>query len=119
MTSAVRKLMLWSPRILGILVALFLGVFALDAFGEGKGFVEALPGFLIHASPALVLLATVAVSWRWEWVGGLVFIALAALYTATTLNHVDWILAIAGPLFVVGSLFLVSWRHRKELHARS
>jgi len=118
MTSSVRKLLLWSPRILGILVALFLGVFALDAFGEGQGFVEALPAFLIHAAPAFLLLLAVAVAWRWEWVGGVVFIALAALYTVTTLQRVDWILAIAGPLFVVGSLFLVSWRHR-ELRARS
>ena len=119
MTSSVRKLMLWSPRVLGILVALFLAVFALDAFGEGKGLVEALPDFLIHVAPALVLLLVVAVSWRWEWVGGVVFTAVAVAYSVTTLHRLDWVLAIAGPLLVVGSLFLLSWHHHKELRARS
>jgi len=30
------RLVLWIPRILGILVCVFLGVFSLDAFGNGK-----------------------------------------------------------------------------------
>ncbi len=113
MTSSARKLLLWSPRILGILVALFFGVFALDAFSEG------IPAFLLHAAPALLLLLVVSVSWRWEWVGGAVFIALALLYGVTTLRRVDWILVISGPLLVVGVLFLWSWRHHKELRAHS
>ncbi len=117
MTPGTRKLLLWSPRMLGILVALFLGVFALDAFEEGKTFLESLPAFLIHVSPALILLLVVAVSWRWEWIGGIVFLALAVLYIGSTLHRVDWILAIAGPLLVVGALFLLSWNHHAELHA--
>lgn len=119
MTSSARQLLLWGPRILGILLALFLGLFALDAFDEGKRFEEALPAFLIHAAPALLLLLVVTVSWRWEWVGGAVFITLAVLYCVTTLRRIDWILVIAGPLLVVGVLFLLSWRHHKELHAQS
>ncbi|MBI2616142.1 MAG: hypothetical protein HYW52_10825 [Gemmatimonadetes bacterium] len=39
MTEMSRTLLLWSPRVLGILVSLFLGMFALDAFSEGKGLV--------------------------------------------------------------------------------
>jgi len=113
MTSSSRKLLLWSPRILGILVALFLGVFALDAVGEG------ISAFLLHAAPALLLLLVVAVSWRWEWVGGAVFITLAVLYGVTTMRRMDWVLVISGPLLVVGALFLWSWRHHKELHAQS
>ena len=30
---------------------------------------QALPDFLIHLTPMLLLLVVVAVSWRWEWVG--------------------------------------------------
>ncbi len=114
MTSQVRKLLLWSPRIFGILFALFLGVFALDAIGEG------LPAVLLHAAPTLLLLVVVAVSWRWEWVGGCVFIALAVLFGAPSLARGDfWNLAVSGPLLAAGVLFLWSWRHRKELHAHS
>ena len=33
-----KQLLFWTPRILGILFALFLSMFALDVFGEGYGF---------------------------------------------------------------------------------
>lgn len=113
MTSSPRKLLLWSPRILGILVAVFLGVFALDAFDEG------IPAFLLHLAPALLLLLLVALAWRWEWLGGAAFIALAVLYGVPAWARGDWLLVITGPLLVVGFLFLWSWRHHNELHAES
>ena len=113
MTSPVRKLLLWSPRILGILIALFLGVFALDAIGDG------LPAFLLHAAPGIVLLMVVAVSWRWEWVGGAVFIALAVLSGVLAWARGPWNLVVCGPVLAVGVLFLLSWRHHVELRAPS
>ena len=118
MNKITRTLLLWSPRILGIAVALFLGMFALDAFSEGEAFLEALPHFFLHTIPALVVLAIVAVSWRWEWVGAAACVALAVLY-AVSVQRWDWIVTISGPLFVVGSLFLWSWRHHHELHLRT
>ena len=112
------RLVLWGPRLLGILVSLFIGLFALDAFSEGKPFLEALPDAVIHLIPALLLLALVAVSFRWEWIGAVVFIGLAVLYAATMAKgHLDWMLLISGPLLVVGALFLWSWLHHSELHA--
>ena len=64
MTMTVGRLLLWSPRILGIVVSLFIGLFALDAFSQGRPFIEALPDFVIHLIPAFVLLALVGASWR-------------------------------------------------------
>ena len=78
------------------------GLFALDAFGEG------IPALLLHLAPAILLLLVVALSWRWPWVGAVVFLALAAFYALNTLHRPDWILAISGPLSVVGVLFLWS-----------
>lgn len=119
MTKRSRKLLLWTPRIFGILVCLFLSLFALDAFGSGKTFIQALPDFAIHVFPMLVLLAVVGVSWRWEWVGGLVFTGLAVAYVYFARNHVSWIPVIAGPLLIVGALFFWSWRHHSELRANA
>ena len=111
-------LLLWSPRILSILVSLFIGMFALDAFGQGKPLLEALPDFVVHLIPAFVLLALVGASWRWEWIGGVTFMGLAVLYATTKAReHLDWMLVISGPLMVVGALFFWSWRHHGELHA--
>ena len=89
MNMRLGKLLLWSPRILGVLVCLFLSLFALDAFGGGKTFIQALPDFGIHVAPMLVLLAVVAVSWRWAWVGGLVFTGLAVAYACFAFNHIS------------------------------
>ncbi len=118
MWTTSRRLQLWGPRLLGVLVSLFIGLFALDAFSEGKPFLEALPDVVIHLIPAVLLLAVVAVSFRWEWIGAVVFIGLAVLYAATMAKgHLDWMLLISGPLVVVGALFLWSWLQHSELHA--
>jgi len=119
MTERSGKLLIWSPRILGILVCLFLSLFALDAFGGGKTFIQALPDFAIHVSPMLILLAVVAVSWRWEWIGGLVFTGLALGYVYFARNHLSWIPPIAGPLLIVGVLFFWSWHHHRRLRANA
>ena len=117
MTSRSSKLLQWSPRILGVLVSLFLGVFSLDAFGPDRTFAEASADFAIHLAPALFLLAVVAVAWRWEWVGALVFTGVALGYAYAARTRVSWILVIAGPLLIVGILFFWSWLRRKELRA--
>ncbi|MBM4188776.1 MAG: hypothetical protein FJ206_15845 [Gemmatimonadetes bacterium] len=117
MTSRWGSLLLWSPRVLGILVCLFLSVFALDAFEGGKTFLQGLGDFLLHLSPMLILLGVVALSWRWQWIGGVVFTVLGlayALYAGLPRHHPEWILPIAGPLLLVGVLFLVSWIRRAK-----
>lgn len=115
MVTTSDQLLLWSPRVLGILVSLFIGMFALDAFSAGKPFFETLPDFVIHVIPAIALLALVGASWRWEWIGGVTFIGLAVLYAVTmSKGRLDWMLTISGPLLVVGALFLRSWLHRSR-----
>ena len=116
MAAASGRLLRWSPRILGILLSLFVGMFALDAFGHGQPFFAALPGFLVHLIPALVLLALVGASWRLEWIGGLAFIGLAVFYAVMAKGHIEWMLVISGPLAVVGALFWWSWFRHSELH---
>jgi hypothetical protein len=111
MTTSSRHVLAWSPRVIGILVSLFMAMFALDAFGGERPFVQALRDFFIHLIPAFGLLLIVAVSWRREWIGGIGFLALALLYSTTMARgHVEWMLAIALPLAIVGALFLWSWR---------
>jgi len=102
---------LWVPRMAGIAMSAFLAVFAFDAFG-GKPFLEALPEFLIHLAPAAIVLAVVALAWRYPLAGAGVFGALAAGYAAVVHGRPDWTFAIAGPLEGVGALLLVSGLRR-------
>jgi hypothetical protein len=73
----------------------------------------------MHVAPMLALLAVVALSWRWEWLGGIVFVGLALAYAYFARAHPSWVLAIAAPLFIVGVLFFWSWRHHGRLHAHA
>ena len=118
MATTSGRLLLWSPRILGILVSLFMGLFALDAFSQGKPLFEAIPDFVVHLIPPFILLVLVGASWRREWIGGFAFVGLALVYATTMARgRLDWTLVIAGPLMLVGVLFLWSWRHHGDLRA--
>ena len=118
MTTTSARLLLWSPRLLGILACLFIGMFALDAFSEGKPFLQALPDFLIHLMPAVVLFGFVVASFRRQWIGAVAFIGLAVAYALTApKGRLDWMLTISGPLLMVGALFLWSWFQRGKLLA--
>jgi hypothetical protein len=109
MNERSRSLQVWLPRILAILVCLFLSLFALDAVGASE--------LAVHLAPTLVLLAIVAISWRWEWVGGLVFTALAFVYAYVARDHASWVAVISGPLLIVGVSYLWSWRYHGRLRA--
>ena len=109
MNDTLYGLLRWAPRLLGIGVAIFLSLFALDAFGQGRPWREATADFVIHLTPAALILAAVVASWRREWIGAVAFVGFAIGYASLALNRPDWILAISGPLFLVGILFLASW----------
>jgi hypothetical protein len=107
------QLLLWGPRLLGVVVSAFLALFAVDAFQSGKPLTRALADFAVHLLPAAVVLAIVALSWRRPWVGGVAFVLLAAVYAVTARSRVDWIMVISGPLLATGMLFLWSWNHQR------
>ena len=120
MKRPVKRLLFWTPRILCILFAVFVSLFALDVFGEGYGFWETIQALLMHLVPTGVILIVLAISWRWEWVGGVLFIALGVLYLAMSWGRLHWsaYLVISGPLFLVGVLFLINWLYRAELRTQ-
>lgn len=107
-----------APRALGIAFALFLSLFALDVFETPAGFVDTAIALLIHLVPTFVLLATVAVAWRREWIGALVFGALGVAYVALVRGFpVATYAVIAGPALATAALYLASWRrHRGPQH---
>ena len=115
MTPTIERLVWWGPRISGLAVAGFLALFALDAFNS-TSFFRALPAFAIHLIPSLLVLAVVAVAWRFEWIGAIGFIGLAALYAMRVHGRIDWVAVISGPLVLVGVLFLLSWWYRAAVH---
>ena len=115
MTAAVPRSLYWPPRILGILFALFLSVFALDAVNEG------ILAVLMHLRPGLLVLLVLALAWRRELAGAVGFLALAVLYIVWAWGRFRWgvFAAIAGPLFVMSVLFLATWFFKRRVPARA
>jgi len=107
--------MYWAPRVLCIAFAIFVSLFALDVFSEGYGFWQTIVALLIHLVPTAIIVIGLLISWRWEWVGAVMFIGLGTYYTLGEWKHPNWVLTIAGPLFLIGALFLFDWVKRKEL----
>jgi hypothetical protein len=96
--------------VLGLLAAAFVGLFALDAFAGDASLGMKLIGFAIHLLPAAIVLVVVGIAWRWEMAGGLLLILAGIAYTLSidAAAHPDWVAVIAGPLWLVGALFLLS-----------
>ena len=92
------------PRILGILFALFIRIFALDAFCEGIPLLEAVIAFLIHLVPTYIMIAILLIAWKWGVVGGILFILAGASYMVL-MHNPQWaaFLLIGGPPILKGS----------------
>jgi hypothetical protein len=106
---------LWAPRIVGLGLAAFLALFALDSLSNPQGILETAIAVIMGLVPALGVLAVVIVGWKHEGIAAALFAVFAVIYSVSALDHPEWILLIAGPLILVAILFLVSWRaHSKQ-----
>ena len=117
MNKLMKQSLYWAPRILCILFAAFLSIFALDVFSEDYSFWQTAVALLMHLLPTAIVLVLLAISWRWEWVGAVMFTALGVLYLVTAWGRfpMSVYFAISGPLFLVAGLFLVNWIMRAKL----
>ena len=114
-----KRILFWTPRVLSILFALFVSLFALDVFGVGYSFWETVLALLIHLVPVYILLIGLAIAWRWEWVGALIFMGFAVWYVAMAWGQfpLSVYVMMAGVPFVVGILWLIDWLYRRELRS--
>jgi len=121
MKLPMKRLLYWTPRILCVLFAAFISIFALDVFDGNHGLWNTILALLMHLIPTGIILVMLAISWRWEWVGGILFPALGVCYLIMTHGRFPWstYLVISGPLFLVGALFLLNWFYRRELRHSS
>lgn len=112
-----KRLLFWSPRILSILFAVFISLFALDVFSENYSPWQTIAALLIHLIPTYIIVSVLILSWKWEWIGAVVFTAFAFLYLVMTRGKFHWstYLVISGPLLFLGLLFLLNWIFRTKL----
>lgn len=123
--SKALKIIHWTPRILCVIAILFISLFALDAFGHGSSFWKELGDFIIHLIPSFILTIFLIIAWKWELIGGIVFLIIGLVMTPIIYSHnyamnqnvgmsLVVIASITLPFIVVGALFIISHFMKKR-----
>ncbi|MBT6690959.1 DUF2964 family protein [Candidatus Parcubacteria bacterium] len=94
----------WIPRVFAIMFTLVvtLFVFDIEQFSWGALF--------MHLTPTIAVLIALLIAWKQEMIGGIIFIILGIVYIVMAWGDTPWLsfLAMSGPAFVIGILFLIS-----------
>ena len=115
----------WFPRILCILAILFISIFALDAFQPELTVWQQIQAFLMHMIPSFVLLLFLLIAWRWELIGGVIFLLIGLVMSPVIYLHnynmngsvwmsIGVIATITFPFILVGILFILGYRIKKQ-----
>lgn len=115
MNTTTKRILVWTPRVLCILFALFMSMFALDLFSEDYSFGETVFALLMHLMPTILVVSALLVAWQRAGIGAILFIIMAAIYLVMSRGE-SWL--ISGPLFLVGVLFLFNWMYRAQLRVQ-
>jgi hypothetical protein len=104
-----KNIFYYLPRILSILITLFFGVFILEGFSPGFGLQDALS----HLLQTFVVLGITIVAWKWQKIGGCLFVLLGVFFSM--FFHPFWWngLAFGGFFLLIGVLFLLPQSSRK------
>jgi hypothetical protein len=110
-----RRFFYWSPRILGILAIAFMTLFSLDCFEEGNLLGDQLLCFLMHNIPSLIILGILLIAWKWERIGGILFLAaaLSGMIFFNVFNGNWGAMIIMTPFVITGILFIL---HHERAH---
>lgn len=109
------NLLHWTPRIIAIAAILFISMFALDVFEPGAPWPDIATALFMHLLPSFVLIAILAVAWRNEGIGGVLFLiaGLSPFFLLANPNRIN--LMIGGPFLLAGAMFLANaWLSRHE-----
>ena len=103
------KILYWVPRIFTIAALIFMLMFSLDSFGGNDPIGKKLLGFLIHNIPVLILTAILIVAWKWEVIGGSLFLVafvIASIFFRS-FNGNPGSLVVIAPFLITGILFIL------------
>jgi prolipoprotein diacylglyceryltransferase len=124
-----KNLLYWAPRIIGILTILLISMFALDSFNPGNTTGQNLASLLIHLLPSFALLILLLIAWKWEFIGGIIFIVLGIAWgifvfyinyhrTGSPGKSLFVVLTLSIPLIIAGILFIFSHNKAKKQDKR-
>ena len=80
----------------------------------------------MHLIPSFILIALLVVAWKWELIGGIIFIIIGLVLSPLVYQHnynmnhsigmsLGILAMITFPFVVVGFLFIVSYTKKKKI----
>ncbi len=110
MTNTNNIALIWTPRVLMIILIIFFSLLSLDVFNMEAPLLNKIGGFLIQMIPSFCLIALLALSWKKPYWSGIVCIILSVVFTVffRTYASIYTFLAISVTTAVCGILFLYS-----------
>ena len=107
------KIIYYTPRIAGLLMIIFVSLFALDVFVPGIPFWKQVLGFVVHAAPAIILAILMIFAWKRPVIGFVIF-GLAAVFFLRFVFDQDFgpgnFLMFVGPLAIISAMFWMNWK---------
>ena len=120
-----KGLLFWLPRILAILLILFLAMFSLDVFEMGGGIGAILVGLLMHNLWTIALIVILIFAWKRDLAGvigfpafGLVMLVILVIPALGSpgqgaFNLFPLVFMVAFPI-LIGLLFLPRWLQNRK-----
>jgi hypothetical protein len=107
----ISEVLVWLSRIIVILFAAFISLFALDIFGEKRPFFEKLLGFFIHLIPTFFIILSVIIAGKHKLIGGALFAIVGIVFTLffNTYINIGRFAIFSLPLLLTGVLFIISY----------
>ena len=109
MNTKTNKFLYWFPRILSIILLIFISLSSLDVFESRLRWYEYLGALFLHLIPSFILAAFIVLAWKYELIGGIIFIALGVIYILMAKGFPASVyIIIAGIPLIIGILFIIN-----------
>ncbi len=119
------KFLRWIPRIICILVILFVSLFAGDTIEEGRSIWLNAGALFIHLIPTIILLSILLIAWKYELIGGIILTVVGIAFSGivfsmnfSRFHSAGKSLGIAAmiclPFVIAGILFIASHYAKKK-----
>ncbi len=113
----------WLGRILSLAILIILLMFSFDVFEIEDTFINLAFGFLIHNIPMLILLISIIVGWKKEWIPSITFFLasmflLILLWVNKGFLYTRFVLPIVIPGIIISILYFISWKYKNKQSTR-
>lgn len=106
----------WLPRIILILLILFISIFSFDVFEGNNTIIEKLIDLFMHLIPTLILIILLVIAWKKPFIGFILLIITGtfSIFFFNINKNPYVILILILPQYIIGLLFLLDYKYNSK-----